>query len=71
MTGGQVAALGCAVLLLLPGGCFLLVGLSESDANGLFLGVFVLLAAALLFWVAFARRPGAGGTPPAPPGPDA
>jgi hypothetical protein len=58
MTGGQVAALGCAIALLLPGGCFLFVGIAESDANGLVIAVAILLLAGLLFWAAFSARPG-------------
>ena len=47
MTGGQIAALICAILLLLPGGCFLVFGIGFatdenrqfSDAAPLLLGV--------------------------------
>jgi hypothetical protein len=58
MTGGQVAALGCAIALLLPGGCFLIVSLAESDANGLVIAATILFVAGLLFWAAFSARPG-------------
>jgi hypothetical protein len=65
MTGDQTAALGCAIALLLPGGCFLFVGIASYDANGLFIGAAILTFAGLLFWVAFSRPP----RPAAPPGP--
>jgi hypothetical protein len=70
MNGGQVAALGCAIALLLPGGCYLLVGIGGSDANGLSIGVALLVFAGLLFWAAFSRRFGPGGPPDASPPPD-
>ncbi|HEV2333945.1 MAG TPA: hypothetical protein VGS13_00455 [Stellaceae bacterium] len=66
MTGGQVAALGCAIALLLPGGCFLLVGIASTDPNGLVIGVSVLIFAGLMFWVAFSRRSGPAAPPDAP-----
>jgi len=77
VSGGQVAALIFAILLLLPGGCFLLVGIGFatdsnrqfSDAAPLLLGVAaaILALVGLLFWLAF-RRPSAPGVPPdAPP----
>jgi hypothetical protein len=64
MTGGQVAALGCAITLLLPGGCFLLVGIggNNADAGALSIGLLILMIAVVLFVVAFSRRP-----PPQPP----
>jgi hypothetical protein len=71
MTGGQVAALIFALLLLLPGGCFFILGigfLSENDTDGVMLllvGILLLSVMGLLFWVAFRRRPpppGAGTT---------
>jgi membrane protein implicated in regulation of membrane protease activity len=71
MTGGQVAALIFALLLLLPGGCFFILGvgfLSESDTDGLMLllvGILILSVMGLLFWVAFRKR-----SPP-PPSPGA
>jgi hypothetical protein len=66
MTGGQIAALGCAIALLLPGGCFLLLGLSTRGADGLTIGINILVVSAVLFWVALRRRP----QTPAPPPPD-
>ena len=45
MTGGQVAALIFALLLLLPGGCFLVFGIG------------ILAVMGLLFWLAFRKRP--------------
>ena len=71
MTGGQVAALGCGVLLLLPGGCFVLLGTADGhpDADAIGIGVFILLIAVALFFFAFSRQrppqpPFAGGPPP-------
>jgi hypothetical protein len=72
MTGGQVAALIFALVLLLPGGCFFILGiglLSENDTDGpmaLLVGILILSVMGLLFWVAFRKRPpsaGAGSTP--------
>ncbi len=70
MTGRQIAALIGAILLLLPGGCFLIVGigmLTQSSISGaveaLQIGVPILAVVGLLFWVAFRRRP-----PPPSPG---
>jgi hypothetical protein len=69
MTGGQIAALVFAILLLLPGGCFLALGISfANDPDGpsvLLIAAAILGVAGLLFWVAFRRRdrggpPGAG-----------
>ena len=72
MTGGQITALIFAILLLLPGGCFLFFGivLTPGTAVGtpsllLLIGVAILSVMGLLFWVAFRRRP------PSPPGPGA
>jgi Ca2+/H+ antiporter len=68
MRGGQIVALVIAILLLLPGGCFLLVGIKEAAmprryANWfddylvmLPVAVAILSVAGLLFWVAFRRR---------------
>ena len=75
MTGGQVAALIFALLLLLPGGCFFILGvgfLSENDSDGpmlLLVGILILAVMGLLFWVAFRKGPpaapgsGGGATP--------
>ena len=78
MTGGQVAALIFAILLLLPGGCFLIFGIGfatdeeaafASAAPGLMLVAAAILGVAgFLFWLAFRRRPACGGSPDAPPG---
>jgi hypothetical protein len=70
VTGGQTAALGCAIALLLPGGCFLFVGVASSDANGLSIAAVILFFAGLLFWAAFSRRPGSAAPPDASPPPD-
>jgi membrane protein implicated in regulation of membrane protease activity len=80
MSGGQVAALLFAILLLLPGGCFVSFGLNglaidNHNPNGfepslLLIGLGILAVAALLFWVAFRRRrglPAANGGPPRVP----
>jgi LPXTG-motif cell wall-anchored protein len=70
MTGGQIAALIVAVLLLLPGGCFVFFGFiflhgfnpdhasnpNEFDPALLLIGLGILAVAVLLFWVAFRRR---------------
>ena len=69
MTGGQAAALGCAIALLLPGGCFLFVGIAGADADGLFIAGSILFFAGFLFWVAFSRRPGPAAPPDVPPDP--
>jgi hypothetical protein len=69
MTGSQIAALIFAILLLLPGGCFLLFGLGFStDSSGF--GIVLLLVAALilvpagfLFRFAIRRRPPPGAPP--------
>jgi Ca2+/H+ antiporter len=69
MTGGQIAALIFALLLLLPGGCFLVFGIGfltdphNSDVARVMLPVAaaILGVAGLLFWLAFRRRPPAGG----------
>ena len=79
MSGGQVAALIFAILLLLPGGCFLLFGIGfATDEKYWDGGVVLLLIAAgilslagLLFWVALRRRRLAQGGPPEPPQPAA
>ena len=72
MSGGQIAALIFAILLLLPGGCFLFFGVVVATDRQFYDAAFVMLPVAaailglagLLFWVAFRRRPG----PNQPPG---
>lgn len=65
MTGSQIIALIVAILLLIPGGCFLLfgIGLSSQYADDreaavelLLIAGAILSVAGLLFWVAFRRR---------------
>ena len=63
MRGGQIAALIFAILLLLPGACFLWLGVhgqfrgDTSPSGPPLIFAFVILApAALLFWIAFRRR---------------
>jgi membrane protein implicated in regulation of membrane protease activity len=82
MRGGQVVALILALLLLLPGLCFLAVGAGmatdTSGGGGLDLGSFgialiliaiaILGVAALLFWLAF-RKPKPDSEPKPPQGP--
>ena len=68
MTGGQIAALILAILLLLPGGCFLFfgIGLGIDDSAGFLLlipAAIILGICGLLFRLAFRRK-----TPPSPPG---
>jgi membrane protein implicated in regulation of membrane protease activity len=70
MTGGQVLALLCAIVLLVPGGCFLIVGIaslaegsSRSGVAALQIAVPILAMAGVLFWLARRRRP-----PPRGPG---
>jgi hypothetical protein len=74
MTGGQVAALIFAILLLLPGGCFLIVGVGVATDSQYWQMAFIALpiAAAILglagflFWIAFRRKrpPTSSATPP-------
>jgi membrane protein implicated in regulation of membrane protease activity len=74
LSGGQVAALIFAILLLLPGGCFLLAGISAvTDPQyagiallGLLIAAAILGLAGFLFWRAFRRRP-ADADGPSPP----
>ena len=65
MSGGQIAALVFAILLLLPGGCFLFFGIGLSDQYAddreaavklLLVAAAILSLAGLLFWLAFRRR---------------
>jgi membrane protein implicated in regulation of membrane protease activity len=76
VSGGQIAALIFAILLLLPGGCFLFFGIILTPGTAVADPVLLLLPiaaailalAGLLFWVAFRRRrPGPGATPGSPP----
>ena len=73
MSGGQIAALIFAILLLLPGGCFLYVGIGlmgdshmrVAAEQMLIVGIAILALIGFLFWVAFRRRrppPGTGAT---------
>jgi len=73
MSGGQIAAVIFAALLLLPGGCFTFFGIGlASDTSDnlaglgvvmLLIGVAILSLAGFLFWLAFRKRP----TPPTSP----
>ena len=56
MSGVQVAALIFAILLLLPGGCFLLAGFSFDAAGLISIGVGIVAIAGFLLWIAFRRR---------------
>ena len=75
MSGGQIAALIFAILLLLPGGCFLVFGIGFATDRQFYDASFVMLpiAAALLglagflFWIAFRRRRGPGQPPDGTP----
>ena len=74
MTVGQIAALIFALLLLLPGGCFLYVGIGlmgeshmrVASEQMLIVGIVILALIGFLFWIAFRKRrppppsPGAG-----------
>ncbi|HEV3176492.1 MAG TPA: hypothetical protein VGZ72_10910 [Stellaceae bacterium] len=73
MSGGQIAALVFAVILLIPGGCFLVFGIGMlTDNTGysnvgpplLLTGLAILSVVGLLGWVAFRKR-----NPPQPPSP--
>ncbi len=64
MSGGQIAALVFAVILLIPGGCFLVFGIGmwgDPGAYGLgppmlIAGLVILSVVGLLAWVAFRKR---------------
>jgi hypothetical protein len=68
MTVGQIAALILAIVLLLPGGCFVFLGftmMSESTDFGAMLvviGLAFLGVMSLFFWLAFRKRPPPPGT---------
>ena len=73
-TSGLIAALGCGILMLVPGGCFLLVAggaifgpISHGPGavDWLLTGIFILAVLGLLIWAAVRRRRPAGtGLPP-------
>lgn len=72
MRGGQIVALIFAILLLLPGACFLWVGIHgpfRGDTSPspplLTVAAILLVLVGLLFWVAFRRQP--PGDPPQTP----
>jgi membrane protein implicated in regulation of membrane protease activity len=75
MSYGQIAALIFAILLLLPGGCFFIVGIASisdrymADLAPLLIivGIVILSVTGLLFWLAFRRRRAAAGGAPQPP----
>jgi hypothetical protein len=52
-------ALGCAILLLLPGGCFLFVGTGAGDPQALMIGAVILLVASVLFGASLSGPRGA------------
>jgi len=65
MSGWQIASLILAILLLLPGGCFLFFGIGMTADSGdyssigpplLIIGLIIMAVAALCFWAAFRRR---------------
>jgi membrane protein implicated in regulation of membrane protease activity len=68
MTGGQIAALIFALLLLLPGGCFLVFGIGMLNDRQFYdtgvmlalIGIGILAVMGLLFWLAFRKRPPPG-----------
>jgi hypothetical protein len=69
LSGGQIAALIFAILLLLPGGCFLIFGIGFATDTGGFALLLLLSATAILglawflFRIAFRRREGPAETP--------
>ncbi len=76
MSSDQIAALIGAIVLLLPGGCFLVFGIGFATDTPVTTGLalvwlsiaaVILSLAGWLLWVAFRRRPGGGGSPDAPP----
>ena len=84
MIAVRIVALIFAILLLLPGGCFLLVGINEAQRSRRYtdwfddylvmlpVAVAILSVAGLLFWLAFRRRsPAPGEVPQTPSDPEA
>jgi len=74
VTGSQIAALVFAILFLLPGGCFLIVGIGLADEFAVIalimvpIGLAILALAGYLFYLAFRRAaPQSPESPPAPP----
>lgn len=68
MSGEQVAALIFAILLLLPGGCFLIAALSERTidvitASFFVVGALILSGSFWLFRIAFRGRTKPEGAP--------
>jgi hypothetical protein len=68
---GQSAALLIAILLMLPGGCLVMMGVGFRpsgipDSKGVMIGSVVLVIAALLLCVGLYRRPDRPGEPPPP-----
>ena len=73
MSGGQIAALIFAILLLLPGGCFVIFGVAFAMDTPQFqdvalllipIGLAILGLAGFLFWLAFRRRSAEPGESP-------
>jgi hypothetical protein len=55
-TIGLTATLGCAIMLLFPGGCFLLSAVGPGGNWKLLLtGIFILAVSGLLIWAAVRR----------------
>ena len=75
MSGGQIAAVVCAALLLLPGGCFLVVGVAVATDRDIYdvaflpllIAVVLIGTSILLFWLGLRRRPPAQLPPPDAP----
>ena len=67
MSGGQIAALIGAIVLLLPGGCFLFFGVTVFPPLAL-VGLIILGLAVWLFAIAF-RKPQPAAASEAPPTP--
>ena len=72
MTGGQVVALIFAILLLLPGGCFLIAGIAvaidpqywDAAFYAFPIAAAILGLSGFLFWRAFRRRQPPANQPP-------